>query len=183
MSGNTLHAGQGYDLTRLCLLLAERYRAADMPHPVAAAAAVTARGLTGLDPAAFSRRHSLHPSEVVAGEAGEVAFGDLSASLGTILEASGQVCLLQLADQDLGYRTGREDDRDRVDASRRAAYSWAFDQQALPVDVPAAYLVPGRLLPDRGVAAEAVGAEMAAHRVIQAFLKPEPPLTLPRAAR
>jgi len=183
-----MDAAQGSEVTRLCLRMAERFRAADVSHPVAAAASVTARGLTGLGPAAFSRRHSLDRSDVAAGEAGEVAFGDLSVAIGTILEDSGKVCLLQLADLDLGYRTDRAGERDRVDAFRRAAYSWAFDQAALPAEVPAAYLVPsqplsGRSLPDREAAVSAVGAETAARRVIQAFLQPEPPLPLPRAAR
>jgi len=178
MTGQAMDAGQGCEVTRLCLRLAERFRAADVSHPVAAAASVTARGLTGLDPAAFSRRHSLEPSDIAAGEAGEVAFGDLPGAVGTILEGSGKVCLLQLADLDLGYRTDREGERDRVDAFRRTAYSWAFDQAVLPAEVPAAYLVP-----HQSFTAKAVGAEMAAHRVIQAFLQPEPPVRLPPAAR
>ena len=99
-----MDAGQGCEVTRLCLRLAERFRAADVSHPVAAAASVTARGLTGLDPTAFSRRHSLEPSDIAAGEAGEVAFGDLPGAVGTILEGSGKVCLLQLAD--LTWGTG-----------------------------------------------------------------------------
>ena len=65
-----------------------------------------------------------------------------------------------------------------MDAFRRAADSWAFYQAVLPAEVPAAYLVQHRSFP-----AEAVGAEMAAHRVIQAFLQPEPPVRLPPAAR
>ena len=52
------------------------------------------------------------------------------------------------------------------------------DQAVLPAEVPAAYLVP-----HQSFTAKAVGAEMAAYRVIQAFLQPEPPVRLPRAAR
>ena len=47
-----------------------------------------------------------------------------------------------------------------------------------PAEVPAAYLSP-----HQSFTAKAVGAEMAAHRVIQAFLQPEPPVRLPPAAR
>lgn len=88
------------DMTGLVVGLADRYRADGRPHPVAAATAVSARGLTGLDRTAFAARFGLTVAEVDACESGRVAFGDLPPGVGAVVEESGRVDLLHLAGLD-----------------------------------------------------------------------------------
>ena len=87
-----------FDLTGLCEKVAERLRREGFEHSVAAAAALAARGLSGLGPADFAHSIGLATSEVIAAEMGQVSFGDLPAPLGDILEAHPGVDLLALAD-------------------------------------------------------------------------------------
>lgn len=88
----------------LCIRAAEDFDGRGCAHPVAAAAALVARGVAGLDRVAFAERFGRSESEVEATEAGAVAFGDLPDEVGNLLEASGRLDLLQIADLDRAYR-------------------------------------------------------------------------------
>ena len=92
------------DLTLLCLRLAEGFRLDEYEHPVAAAVAVAARGITGLGQMKFAERFGRSEADVDAAETGAVAFIDLSAEVGDLLEASQRFDLLQLADLDRAFR-------------------------------------------------------------------------------
>ena len=76
------------DLTLLCLRLAEGFRPDEYEHPVAAAVAVAARGITGLGQMKFAERFGRSEADVDAAETGAVAFIALSAEVGALLEAS-----------------------------------------------------------------------------------------------
>ncbi len=118
--------GMPMEMTHAVLGLATRYREAGLVHPVAAATAVAARGVIGTDRAAFAEQHGLDEELVEDCEAGRVPFAALPDAVGALVEGSGYVCLLQLADLD---REVRRQDR-RVEAFRQAAFSWALDQPA-----------------------------------------------------
>ncbi|MDG2908034.1 MAG: hypothetical protein P6D49_07005 [Acidimicrobiales bacterium] len=92
------------DLTLLCLRLAEGFRPEGYQHPVAAAVAVAARGITGLGQTEFAERFGRSEVDVEAAETGAVAFVELPAEVGDILEASQRFDLLQLADLDRAFR-------------------------------------------------------------------------------
>ena len=92
------------DLTLLCLRLAEGFRLEGYEHPVAAAVAVAARGITGLGQTEFAERFGRSEVDVEATETGAVAFVELPAEVGDILEASQRFDLLQLADLDRAFR-------------------------------------------------------------------------------
>ncbi len=122
------------DITRMVERLAETYRRRGAAHPVAAAASVTARGILGGDIATAAARLGLPGAELRRAEAGQVPFGDLPDAVGAVLERSGMVGLLGLADQAARYGDplGPEgSDRaaaDRhVDAVIEGAMSWAAD--------------------------------------------------------
>ena len=95
------------DLTLLCLRLAEGFRPDEYEHPVAAAVAVAARGITGLGQMKFAERFGRSEADVDAAETGAVAFIDLSAEVGDLLEASQRFDLLQLAALDRAFRRYR----------------------------------------------------------------------------
>ena len=92
------------DLTLLCLRLAEGFRLEGYEHPVAAAVAVAARGISGLGQTEFAERFGRSEVDVEATETGAVAFVELPAEVGNILEASQRFDLLQLADLDRAFR-------------------------------------------------------------------------------
>ena len=112
--------GMPMEMTHAVLGLATRYREAGLVHSVAA------RGVIGTDRAAFAEQHGLDEELVEDCEAGRVPFAALPDAVGALVEGSGYVCLLQLADLD---REVRRQDR-RVEAFRQAAFSWALDQPA-----------------------------------------------------
>jgi len=114
------------DMTGLVVLLARRYRAEGMEHSVAAATAVAARGVAGLDRRSFARRFDLTDADLDACEAGRVPFGDLPATLGALVMGSRRVDLLQLADCDL---TGLGVDSGATD--RQPSPAPRYDQQPL----------------------------------------------------
>ena len=89
-----------FDLTGLCEKVAERLARQGLEHPVAAAAALTARGLSGLNQPDFAHQVGLTTAEVIAAETGETSFGDLPPPIGDILEAHPDIDLLALADLD-----------------------------------------------------------------------------------
>ena len=89
-----------FDLTGLCEKVAERLRQQGSEHPVAAAAALAARGLSGLDPDDFADQVGLPAADIVSAESGQTPFGDLPAPIGARLEAHPGIDLLALADLD-----------------------------------------------------------------------------------
>jgi hypothetical protein len=89
-----------FDLTGLCEKVAQRLERQQFRHPVAAAAALAARGLSGLSQADFAYESGLLASEVTQAETGETAFGELPAPIGDVLEAHPGIDLLALADLD-----------------------------------------------------------------------------------
>ncbi len=97
-----------FDLTGLCEKVAERLRQHGSTHPVAAAAALAARGLSGLDQPRFAHLTGLPASTIASAEAGEIPFGDLPAALGDLLEAHSGIDLLALADLDCHTNPVRE---------------------------------------------------------------------------
>lgn len=88
------------DMTGLVVLLARRYRAEGMEHAMAAATAVAARGVTGLDRQSFARRFHLADADLNACEEGHVPFDGLPAALGALVSGCAGVDLLHLADFD-----------------------------------------------------------------------------------
>ena len=86
------------DLTLLCLRLAEELHSDGVEHPVAAALAVAARGVSGLEPAAFARYLGWDEATVRATESGLVGFADLPPEVGDLLASTGRIDLLQVAD-------------------------------------------------------------------------------------
>jgi hypothetical protein len=106
------------DMTGMVVRLADRYRSEGHGHPIAAATAVTARGLTGLDRPAFAERFGLTEAQVVDCESGRVAFDDLPAEVDALIERSGRVDLLHLTDLEQGDR--RRKVLDAVAAARSA---------------------------------------------------------------
>ncbi len=92
------------DMTALVVRLADRYRSDGHEHPVAAATAVSARGLAGLDRSAFAQRFGLTEAQLDACESGRVALDDLPEPVGTLVERSGRIDLLHLADLERGDR-------------------------------------------------------------------------------
>jgi hypothetical protein len=91
------------DLTFLCLMMAEDFLVREYRHPVAAALALAARGVTGLERPAFAERFDRTEDEVAATEGGSVAFTDLPVEVGDLLESSQKYDLLQLADLDRAF--------------------------------------------------------------------------------
>ena len=71
------HDDAGLDMTTFCERLAERLRSKGVPHPVAAAVALVARGHRGVDVEPFADAISVKANELRQVEAGEVAFADL----------------------------------------------------------------------------------------------------------
>ena len=67
----------GLDMTILCERLAERLRSKGVPHPVAAAVALVARGHRGVDIEPFAAAIGIATDELRQIEAGTVAFADL----------------------------------------------------------------------------------------------------------
>ena len=112
------------EMTQMVLGLARRYRDAGMAHPVAAATTVAARGATGMERRSFAEGHGIDEDLLEECEAGRVPFAALPEVVGALVEGSGRVCLLQLADLD---REVRRQER-RVESFRRTAFAWAFDQ-------------------------------------------------------
>lgn len=86
------------DLTLLCLRLAEELHSDGAEHPVAAALAVAARGVSGLEPAAFARHLGWDEATVRATESGLVGFADLPPEVGDLLASTGRIDFLQVAD-------------------------------------------------------------------------------------
>jgi hypothetical protein len=93
------------DRTRLVERLAARFATAGVAHPVAAAVAVACRGNTGLELDEFARSVGLDPDIVQACEAGDVAFGDLPA---TLVEHHEGLDLFALADLAAAYASRRD---------------------------------------------------------------------------
>lgn len=85
------------DLTRLCERVAADLRAAGVAHPVAAAVALAARGVAGVERERWAARLGLELVEVVAAETGEVPFGELDPAIGAAAHEAG-LDLVVLAD-------------------------------------------------------------------------------------
>ena len=114
------------DMTGLVVLLARRYRAEGMEHAMAAATAVAARGVTGLDRQSFARRFHLADADLNACEEGHVPFDGLPAALGALVSGCAGVDLLHLADfdsKDPGVDSGVTD--------RQPTSAPHYDQQPL----------------------------------------------------
>ena len=104
-----------FDLTGLCEKVAQRLERQQFKHPVAAAAALAARGLSGLSQTEFAHERGLLTSEVTEAESGEIAFGELPAPIGDLLEAHPGIDLLALADLDCHGNAVPEGWKDKAD--------------------------------------------------------------------
>lgn len=100
------------DLTRLCERVAADLRREGVAHPVAAAVALAARGVAGLERDAWAARLGLDVEVVAACEEGRVAFGDLPAPIGAAAHDAGVdlVVLAALARRWAGGSGGRGGD-------------------------------------------------------------------------
>lgn len=96
-----------HDITTTVEIIAARLLQQGATHPVAAALVLAARGQDGTDPAGFAATAGLTIREIQALEAGEVALEDLPAQVSQVLDRTGRVDLLAMADLDADIRRRR----------------------------------------------------------------------------
>ena len=77
MMPETNHDDVDLDMTIFCERLAERLRSKGVPHPVAAAVALVARGHRGVDVEPFAAAIGVDARQLRQIEAGSVAFADI----------------------------------------------------------------------------------------------------------
>lgn len=104
MMGAVTTPQSGVDVVAVAERLAQRLAATGVPHPVAAAVALAARGHHGPDPHSHATQHRLDPDVVATAEAGHLPFDQLPDPLVDWLTPDQ---LLQLAALDQHYRPGR----------------------------------------------------------------------------
>ncbi len=92
------------DPTLVIEQMARRLRAGGATHPVAGAVSLAARGHARMAQIEFAQHADLLVDLVRSSERGEVAFGDLPASIGSVATAAG-ADLLALADLEMCWRT------------------------------------------------------------------------------
>jgi len=92
------HDDVGLDMTIYCERLAERLRSKGVPHPVAAAVALVARGHRGVDVEPFADAIGLAARELRQIEAGMVAFAELPDEIAFAFAAIPSASLFLMAD-------------------------------------------------------------------------------------
>ena len=92
------------DITATVQMVAARLLQRGAAHPVAAALAIAARGQDGTTVDEFAAAYGLHSSTVRSLEAGDVALEDLPDLIADVLDRTGRVDLLAMADLDTHTR-------------------------------------------------------------------------------